>query len=76
MPISGIIKRSIMLDGVKTSVSLEEMFWTGLKEIAREKGKTIAAILSEICASKDTDNLSSAIRLYVFEQVRRRSGQP
>ncbi|MDO9411265.1 MAG: ribbon-helix-helix domain-containing protein [Pseudolabrys sp.] len=76
MPTTAIIKRSVMLNGVKTSVSLEEAFWAGLKDIARQRGKTIAGMLSEIGASKNTGNLSSAIRMFVFEHIRRRSGQP
>lgn len=74
MPNSGIIKRSVRLEGVRTSVSLEEVFWIGLKEIALQRHKTIGEIISEIVASKDSDNLSSAIRVFVFEQVRRRGG--
>lgn len=74
MPGSGIIKRSVRLKGVRTSVSLEEVFWIGLKEIARQKGKTVAEVISEIAASMDADNLSSAIRVFVFEYVQQRGG--
>jgi len=65
---SPVVKRSIVIAGHKTSVSLEDAFWQGLKEIAAIKDKT----LSDLVASIDTGrhgggNLSSAIRLFVFE---------
>lgn len=68
--ISPVVKRSIVIAGHKTSVSLEDGFWTGLKEIAAERKQT----LSDLVASIDTDraggNLSSAIRLFVLEYYR------
>jgi predicted DNA-binding ribbon-helix-helix protein len=67
---SPVIKRSIVIAGHKTSVSLEEAFWNGLKEIADSRHMT----LSDLCSSIDTDrrngNLSSAIRLFVLEHYR------
>ena len=67
---SPVIKRSIVIAGHKTSVSLEDAFWKGLKEIADERNVT----LSDLCSSIDTDrhhgNLSSAIRLFVLDHYR------
>lgn len=67
---SPVIKRSIVIAGHKTSVSLEEAFWKGLKEIATTRDLT----LSDLVASIDTDrrhgNLSSAIRLFVLDHYR------
>jgi predicted DNA-binding ribbon-helix-helix protein len=67
---SPVIKRSIVIAGHKTSVSLEEAFWKGLKEIATSRDLT----LSDLVASIDTDrrhgNLSSAIRLFVLDHYR------
>ena len=67
---SQVVKRSIIIAGHKTSVSLEDAFWKGLKEIA--KGRSVP--LSELVTSIDTDrrhgNLSSAIRLYVLDYYR------
>ena len=67
---SPVVKRSIVIAGHKTSVSLEDAFWTALKEIAN--GRTIT--LSDLVASIDTDrrqgNLSSAIRLFVLDHYR------
>ncbi|HET9715403.1 MAG TPA: ribbon-helix-helix domain-containing protein [Pseudolabrys sp.] len=67
---SPVVKRSIVIAGHKTSVSLEDAFWKGLKEIA--SGRDIT--LSDLVASIDTDrrhgNLSSAIRLFVLDHYR------
>ncbi len=67
---SPVVKRSIVIAGHKTSVSLEDAFWKGLKEIATNRDMT----LSDLVASIDTDrrhgNLSSAIRLYVLDHYR------
>jgi len=67
---SPVIKRSIVIAGHKTSVSLEDAFWTGLKDIAVARHTT----LSDLVASIDTDrrhgNLSSAIRLFVLDHYR------
>jgi predicted DNA-binding ribbon-helix-helix protein len=68
-------KRSIVINGHKTSVSLEDAFWTGLKDIAASRNVT----LSELVASIDTDrrqgNLSSAIRLFVLDHYRTRESE-
>jgi predicted DNA-binding ribbon-helix-helix protein len=70
---SPVVKRSIVIAGHKTSVSLEDAFWKGLKEIADGRDLT----LSELVASIDTDrrhgNLSSAIRLFVLGHYRSQS---
>jgi predicted DNA-binding ribbon-helix-helix protein len=67
---SPVVKRSIVIAGHKTSVSLEDAFWRGLKEIANGRELT----LSDLVASIDTDrrhgNLSSAIRLFVLDHYR------
>jgi len=61
-------KRSITIAGHRTSISLEEPFWRGLKEIARRKGVSIAAIVAAIDVVRGDVSLSTAIRLYTFEQ--------
>ena len=72
---SPVVKRSIVIAGHKTSVSLEDAFWKGLKEIANGREVT----LSDLVASIDTDrrhgNLSSAIRLFVLDHYRVHSGE-
>jgi predicted DNA-binding ribbon-helix-helix protein len=64
---SPVIKRSISIDGHKTSVSLEDGFWSGLKEIAQAQGATVSQTVTEIDKSRQKGNLSSAIRLFVLD---------
>jgi predicted DNA-binding ribbon-helix-helix protein len=68
-------KRSLTIARHRTSVSLEEPFWTALAYIAKTQGRSIAALVSEIDKRRsDVDgnaaSLSAAIRLYVLENVR------
>jgi len=67
-------KRSLTIARHRTSVSLEEPFWTALAEIAKAKGKSVAGLVSEIDQGRDetagdTASLSAAIRLYVLAQM-------
>jgi predicted DNA-binding ribbon-helix-helix protein len=62
-----VVKRSIVIAGHKTSVSLEEPFWTGLKEIAARRDATLSEIVTTIDGERDRANLSSAIRLFVLD---------
>ena len=59
-------KRSIVVSGRKTSVSLEDQFWNSLKEIARERNMTLGELIGAIDADRQHANLSSAIRLFVL----------
>src|SRR5215475_7191462 len=67
---SAIIKRSIVIDGHKTSVSLEDAFWSSLKNIARTEGVPVSKVVTDIDKTRERGNLSSAIRLFILEQVR------
>ena len=67
---SPIVKRSIVIGGHKTSVSLEDAFWRGLKEIARTQRTTLSGMVSNIDKGRSQANLSSAIRLFVLDQLR------
>ena len=67
---SSVVKRSIAIDGHKTSVSLEDAFWSGLKEIAIAQQATLSKTVAEIDKTRQKGNLSSAIRLYVLDRVR------
>jgi predicted DNA-binding ribbon-helix-helix protein len=64
--ISLVIKRSIIIDGQKTSVSLENEFWDGLREIASRKNVGLSTLVKQIDTGRTTNNLSSAIRVFVF----------
>jgi predicted DNA-binding ribbon-helix-helix protein len=63
---SSVFKRSIVISGHKTSVSLEDVFWNYLKEIATERDVTLAELVAKIDANRNHANLSSAIRLFVL----------
>jgi predicted DNA-binding ribbon-helix-helix protein len=67
---SAILKRSIVVAGHKTSVSLEDAFWDGLKEIGRERHMTLSDLVAAIDAERQHRNLSSAIRLFVLDFYR------
>lgn len=67
---SPVIKRSIVIAGHKTSVSLEDAFWQGLKEIADDRSTTLSDLVSSIDTDRRHGNLSSAIRLFVLDRYR------
>jgi predicted DNA-binding ribbon-helix-helix protein len=64
--VSGILKRSIMIAGHRTSISVEQPFWDQLKEIAANQRISTAALIATIDESRGRNNLSSAIRLHVL----------
>ena len=63
---SSVSKRSIVIAGHKTSVSLEDAFWDSLKEIAHERNVTLGKLVATIDGNRQHANLSSAIRLFVL----------
>jgi predicted DNA-binding ribbon-helix-helix protein len=63
---SAVVKRSIVIAGHKTSVSLENEFWNSVKEIARARDMTLTELVAAIDANRNHANLSSAIRLFVL----------
>ena len=67
---SPVIKRSIVVAGHKTSVSLEDAFWQALKEIAEDRNVTLSDLVSSIDTDRREGNLSSAIRLFVLDHFR------
>ena len=67
---SPIVKRSIVIGGHKTSVSLEDAFWRGLKDIAHGQRVTLSNMVAEIDKARQQSNLSSAIRLFVLDRLR------
>ncbi len=64
---SAIIKRSVVVAGKKTSVSLEDTFWLALKEIAEQKRMALGEMLDTIADGRDNANMSSAVRQYVMQ---------
>jgi predicted DNA-binding ribbon-helix-helix protein len=67
---SAIVKRSIVINGHKTSVSLEDAFWSSLKNIAHTEGVPLSKMVTEIDRTRERGGLSCAIRLFILEQVR------
>jgi predicted DNA-binding ribbon-helix-helix protein len=66
-----IIKRSIVIGGHKTSISLEDAFWRGLKDICEMRGVSLSAQVQAIDAERNGgSNLSSAVRLFVLDYFR------
>jgi predicted DNA-binding ribbon-helix-helix protein len=76
---STVVKRSILVAGHKTSVSLEDAFWKGLKEIAGGRHLSLSDLIARIDSDREHGNLSSAIRLFVLdfyrEQLSRLAGE-
>jgi predicted DNA-binding ribbon-helix-helix protein len=67
---STIVKRSIVLAGHKTSVSLEDAFWKSLKQIAISRGTTLSNLVTSIDVERQQGNLSSCLRLFVLDFYR------
>lgn len=66
---SRVIKRSLVVGGHKTSVSLEDVFWNELRSIAEDRHLHLSQLVGSIDADRQHCNLSSAIRLFVFENT-------
>jgi predicted DNA-binding ribbon-helix-helix protein len=70
---TGIVKRSIVVAGHKTSISLEDEFWNGLREIASARALALSSLVASIDQNRQYVNLSSCIRLFVLEYYQARS---
>jgi predicted DNA-binding ribbon-helix-helix protein len=70
---SAVIKRSVIVGSHRTSISLEDVFWRHLNEIARAQGWTVSKLITEIDGRRQYGNLSSAIRLFVLEHFHAKS---
>lgn len=70
---SHVAKRSVIVAGHKTSVSLEEAFWDGMKEISRIRKMTLSDLANEVNSNRHEGNLSSAIRLFVLSHFKSRA---
>jgi predicted DNA-binding ribbon-helix-helix protein len=67
---TAVAKRSLTVAGHRTSISLEDAFWTGLRDIAAARASTVAGLVAEIDRGRGTANLSSAIRVFVLDHFR------
>ena len=67
---SSVIKRSVMISGHATSVSIEQPFWDELARLAKKDGKSLNTLISEI-DDLSSGNLSSALRLFVIFSLKK-----
>ena len=67
-----VLKRSVSITGHRTSISLEEPFWEGLREIAEREKRSVQSLIGHIDAERGEQNLSSAIRVFVLNDLRSR----
>lgn len=74
-PTPRIIKRSVAIAGHATSISLEEPFWAELKMIAARDAVSLAHLIRNIDDARSGTNLSSALRLYVLSDLKKRAGE-
>ena len=72
---SRVLKRSIVVGRHRTSISLEDVFWNELRENAHRRGVHLSELVGHIDGERQHCNLSSAIRMFVYEQTRAESGQ-
>jgi predicted DNA-binding ribbon-helix-helix protein len=66
----GPVKRSITVAGHRTSISLEEEFWTALAEAAAIRNLSVAALVAQIDEARGGRNLSSAVRVFLLREAR------
>lgn len=66
-------KRSLTISGHRTSISLEAPFWEGLREVARQKNVSVAALVAAIDAVRGDVSLSTATRLFLYSHIARRT---
>jgi predicted DNA-binding ribbon-helix-helix protein len=66
-----VVKRSLVVAGHKTSVSLEDAFWKGLKEIAGGLQITLSELVGAIDSEREYGNLSSVLRLFMLDFYRK-----
>jgi predicted DNA-binding ribbon-helix-helix protein len=62
-----VVKRSLVIAGHRTSISIEDAFWRRLRRLAVERGQSINRLAAMVDASRGDANLSSAIRVFVLE---------
>ena len=68
-PATKIAKHSLVIAGHRTSISLEDAFWEGLKGVAARDQRSLASLVAQIDATRGEANLSSAIRVFVLERL-------
>ena len=72
---SSVVKHSITIDGHNTSVSLEDAFWSDSRDIAHVQRATLSKLVAEVDETRQTNNRSSALRVFILEHFRNRNGR-
>ncbi len=76
---AGPVKRSVMIAGHATSITLEPLFWDGLVEAARNTGLPLNALIAQIDAQRieaaSPPNLASAIRVWLYARALRSANE-
>ena len=70
-----VVKRSVVVSGRNTSITLEDAFWRALREIAKSQRFNISEMISAIDSARTHGNLSSAIRIFVLDHYRASSNR-
>jgi len=72
-PVAGPVKRSVMIAGHATSITLEPEFWNGLEQAAAELALPLNALVARIDAHRVTAaeprNLASAVRVWLYQRA-------
>jgi predicted DNA-binding ribbon-helix-helix protein len=64
-------KRSVTIAGHRSSITLEDAFWTELQELAKVEGLSLNGLITRIDGTRDpSQNLSSALRVYVLQKIK------
>ena len=72
---SGPRKRSVVIAGHPTSLTLEDEFWEELRRIAKEEGVSVPVLIGRIDSRRDDSSLSSAVRVFVLRHLRKVAGR-
>jgi predicted DNA-binding ribbon-helix-helix protein len=73
---SKIVRRTVHVSGRKRSISLEDAFWNGLRDIANQRHESVTHLIANIDTELQSPNLSSAIRLFVVGVYRDQFNSP
>lgn len=72
-PESSLKKRSVMIGGRRTAITIEDVFWDGLKQMALDGKERVCDVLDRIEGERTHLNMSSAVRIAVFQHHRKAS---
>jgi predicted DNA-binding ribbon-helix-helix protein len=73
---ASVIKKPVLISGQKTSLSLEQGFWSALKEISEREEISVPQLITRIDSRRGEARLASAIRMFVLNEARERGIEP